>query len=67
MSDAAEQGGAKPAMVTIAGIAASRGFAAGPVFVHRPDDIIAVPEYEIPPERVMSALRAPRLASSWRR
>ena len=56
MSDAAEQGGAKPAMVTIAGIAASRGFAAGPVFVHRPDDIIAVPEYEIPPERVMSEL-----------
>ena len=34
-----------PAMVTIAGIAASRGFAAGPVFVHRPDSTFAVPEY----------------------
>ena len=56
MSGNAEQEGAKPAMVTVAGIAASRGFAAGPVFVHRPDDIISVPEYEIPPERVMSEL-----------
>ena len=45
-----------PAMVTIAGIAASRGFAAGPVFVHRPDSSFAVPEYEIPPDHVLAEL-----------
>lgn len=43
-------------MQTIAGIAASRGFAAGPVFVHRPDPVITVPEYEIPPDRVFAEL-----------
>ena len=43
---------ANPAMVTVAGIAVSRGFAAGPVFIHRPDDIQDVPEYEITPDRV---------------
>jgi phosphotransferase system enzyme I (PtsI) len=56
VSGGAEQKGTKPAMVTVAGIAASRGFAAGPVFVHRPDEVVSVPEYEIPPERVMSEL-----------
>ncbi len=45
-----------PAMVTIAGIAASRGFAAGPVYVHRPDSSFAVPEYEISPEHVLAEL-----------
>ena len=45
-----------PAMVTIAGIAASRGFAAGPVYVHRPDSSFAVPEYEIPPDHVLAEL-----------
>ena len=43
---------ANPAMVTVAGIAVSRGFAAGPVFIHRPDDVQDVPEYEIAPDRV---------------
>lgn len=43
---------ANPAMVTVAGIAVSRGFAAGPVFIHRPDDVQNVPEYEITPDRV---------------
>ena len=47
-----ERAGAKPAMVTVTGIAVSRGFAAGPVFVHRPDDVQNVPEYEIAPARV---------------
>ena len=58
MSDSADtkQEGVKPAMATIAGIAVSRGFAAGPVFVHRPDEALAVPEYEIPPDRVLSEL-----------
>ena len=39
-------------MVTVTGIAVSRGFAAGPVFVHRPDDVQNVPEYEVSPDRV---------------
>lgn len=43
-------------MVTVAGIAVSRGFAAGPVFVHRPDDVQNVPEYEIAPDRVLAEL-----------
>jgi len=47
---------AKPAMVTVAGIAVSRGFAAGPVFVHRPDDDLEVPEYEVSPDRVPAEL-----------
>ena len=47
---------ANPAMVTVAGIAVSRGFAAGPVFIHRPDDIQDVPEYEITPDRVEQEL-----------
>ncbi len=41
-----------PAMVTVTGIGVSRGFAAGPVFVYRPDDVQNIPEYEIAPERV---------------
>ena len=48
--------GVKPAMTTIAGIAVSRGFAAGPVFVHRPDEGLSVPEYEIAPDRVLAEL-----------
>jgi len=51
-----DTGEATPAMVTIAGIAVSRGFAAGPVFVHRPDDDFEVPEYEIAPDRVSAEL-----------
>ncbi len=39
-------------MVTVTGTAVSRGFAAGPVFVYRPDEVQRVPEYEIAPERV---------------
>ncbi len=41
-----------PAMVTVAGTAVSRGFAAGPVFVYHPDEVQSVPEYEVAPERV---------------
>ena len=48
--------GVQPAMTTIAGIAVSRGFAAGPVFVHRPDEQLVVPEYEIAPDRVLAEL-----------
>ena len=43
-------------MVTISGIAVSRGFAAGPVFVHRPDEQLSVPEYTIAPDRVLPEL-----------
>lgn len=52
MGEQEERAGAKPAMVTVTGIAVSRGFAAGPVFVHRPDDVQNVPEYEVSPDRV---------------
>ncbi len=56
MSEFPKENEAKPAMVTISGIAASRGFAAGPVYVHRPDSLIAVPEYGIAPDRVIAEL-----------
>ena len=52
MGEQEERAGAKPAMVTVTGIAVSRGFAAGPVFDHRPDDVQNVPEYEVSPDRV---------------
>ncbi len=55
MSAGVEHGGAT-GMTTISGIAASRGFAAGPAFVHRPNDVGPVPEYEIPPGQVFSEI-----------
>ena len=56
MNEQRDELDANPAMVTISGIAASRGFAAGPVFVHRPDPVISVPEYEVSPDRVAAEL-----------
>ena len=56
MSSVSQESGPKPEMMTISGIAASRGFAAGPVFVHRPESSFSVPEYVIPPERVIAEL-----------
>lgn len=43
-------------MATLSGIATSRGFAAGTVFLFRSEDFITVPEFEIPQERVLSEL-----------
>ncbi|MGN0847779.1 MAG: phosphoenolpyruvate--protein phosphotransferase [Kiritimatiellia bacterium] len=56
MSEEAQTVEATPPMVTVAGTAASRGYAAGQVFVYRPDDVQSVPEYEIAPERVPEEL-----------
>ena len=56
MSEDIQKTEVKPAMVTVAGTAVSRGFAAGPVFVYRPDDVQSVPEYEISLDRVPEEL-----------
>ena len=50
----APRSGAKPAMVTVAGLPTSRGFASGPVFLYRGDGDLAVPEYEVPQDRVLA-------------
>ena len=56
MNQSTDEKCAKPAMTTIAGIAASRGHVAGPVFVYRPNPVISIPEYEIAPDRVLAEL-----------
>lgn len=56
MNQVSDENPIQPAMTTVVGIAASHGCAAGPVFVHRPDPVISVPEYEITPDRVLAEL-----------
>lgn len=41
-------------MATLRGLATSRGFAQGPVFLYSGGHDLSVPEYEIPPEKVFS-------------
>lgn len=56
MSEQSDTTRAPAAMKTIAGIATSRGFVSGRVFLYRSENFISVPEYEIPPERVLAEL-----------
>ena len=48
----APAGRAVSATVTVAGLATSRGFAAGPAFVYARDSALSVPEYAIPESAV---------------
>ncbi len=64
MSEDGQRIESKPAMVTVTGTAVSRGFAAGPVFVYRPDEVLSVPEYEIAPDRVVEELARYHAAKS---
>ena len=48
----APAGRAASATVTVAGLATSRGFAAGPAFVYARDSALSVPEYAIPESAV---------------
>ena len=45
------------AMRTVSGLATSRGYAAGPVFLYRGDGNLAVPEYVIEPHREKDEVR----------
>ena len=66
MSDGADRGApagrAASATVTVAGLATSRGYAAGPVFVYSKDSVLSVPEYAIAESAVESELARYRTA-----
>ena len=66
MSDGADRdapaGRAASATVTVAGLATSRGYAAGPVFVYSKDSVLSVPEYAIAESAVAAELARYRAA-----
>ena len=66
MTDGADTGApagrAASATVTVAGLATSRGFAAGPAFVYSKDSVLSVPEYAIPDSAVDAEIARYRAA-----
>ena len=58
----APAGRAASATVTVAGLATSRGYAAGPVFVYSKDSVLSVPEYAIAESAVESEIARYRAA-----
>ena len=66
MTDGADTGApagrAASATVTVAGLATSRGYAAGPVFVYSKDSVLSVPEYAIAESAVESEVARYRAA-----
>ena len=66
MSEGADRdapgGRATSATVTVAGLATSRGYAAGPVFVYSKDSVLSVPEYAIAESAVAAEIARYRAA-----
>ena len=58
----APAGRAASATVTVAGLATSRGFAAGPAFLYSKDNVLSVPEYAIAESAVEAELARYRAA-----